>query len=215
MPIKLQMSLDQGRKPEYPEEDPEARGEHANSTHTSRKRESNPQPWRLRPCGLTDEGLVALTSALNSNPSHLRKLDLSVNPLRDSGVEHLCALLSNSQFRLKTLDLSDCSIKKKRRDKLISALCSNPSHLRELNLSGNKIKDTGVKLLCRLLEHSQCKLEKLNLYWCNITDVTALADTLAQTQALSFLKVLDLRHNKIKEHKLLREVLKRSNCELM
>ncbi|KAK3559525.1 hypothetical protein QTP86_013704 [Hemibagrus guttatus] len=36
MPINLQcMSLDWGRKPEYPEETPEARGEHANSTHTA------------------------------------------------------------------------------------------------------------------------------------------------------------------------------------
>ncbi|KAK3524164.1 hypothetical protein QTP70_018211 [Hemibagrus guttatus] len=36
MPINLQcMSLDWGRKPEYPKETPEAWGEHANSTHTS------------------------------------------------------------------------------------------------------------------------------------------------------------------------------------
>ncbi|KAK3548987.1 hypothetical protein QTP70_024814, partial [Hemibagrus guttatus] len=36
MPINLQcISLDWGRKPEYPEETPEARGEHANSTHTA------------------------------------------------------------------------------------------------------------------------------------------------------------------------------------
>ncbi|KAA0711831.1 Protein NLRC3 [Triplophysa tibetana] len=116
---------------------------------------------KLRACGLTDEGLVTLTSALNSNPSHLRKLDLSLNPLRDSGVEHLCALLSNSQFRLETLDLYRCRIRKTQLDKMISALCSNPSHLRELNLNGNKIEDTGVKNLCRLFEHSQCKLEKL------------------------------------------------------
>ncbi|KAK3533408.1 hypothetical protein QTP70_019484, partial [Hemibagrus guttatus] len=35
MPINLQcMSLDWARKPEYPEETPEAWGEHANSTHT-------------------------------------------------------------------------------------------------------------------------------------------------------------------------------------
>ncbi|KAK3537881.1 hypothetical protein QTP70_022161 [Hemibagrus guttatus] len=34
-PINLpHMSLDLGRKPEYPKETPEARGEHANSTHT-------------------------------------------------------------------------------------------------------------------------------------------------------------------------------------
>ncbi|KAK3542057.1 hypothetical protein QTP86_011358 [Hemibagrus guttatus] len=36
MPINLPyMTLDWGRKPEYPEETPEARGEHANSTHTA------------------------------------------------------------------------------------------------------------------------------------------------------------------------------------
>ncbi|KAK3549224.1 hypothetical protein QTP70_034222 [Hemibagrus guttatus] len=36
MPINLPcMSLDWGRKPEYPEETPEAQGEHANSTHTA------------------------------------------------------------------------------------------------------------------------------------------------------------------------------------
>ncbi|KAK3567325.1 hypothetical protein QTP86_019614 [Hemibagrus guttatus] len=36
MPINLPcMSLDWGRKLEYPEETPEARGEHANSTHTA------------------------------------------------------------------------------------------------------------------------------------------------------------------------------------
>ncbi|KAK3568936.1 hypothetical protein QTP86_020637 [Hemibagrus guttatus] len=36
MPINLQrMSLDWGKKPEYPEETPEAWGEHANSTHTA------------------------------------------------------------------------------------------------------------------------------------------------------------------------------------
>ncbi|KAK3551842.1 hypothetical protein QTP70_029410, partial [Hemibagrus guttatus] len=38
IPINLQcMSLDQGRKPEYLEETPKARGEHANSTHTHGK----------------------------------------------------------------------------------------------------------------------------------------------------------------------------------
>ncbi|KAK3539121.1 hypothetical protein QTP86_025059 [Hemibagrus guttatus] len=54
MPINLPcMSLDWRRKPEYPEETPEARGEHANSTHTWRRRESNPQPWRCEANVLT------------------------------------------------------------------------------------------------------------------------------------------------------------------
>ncbi|KAF4074037.1 hypothetical protein AMELA_G00250060 [Ameiurus melas] len=38
------MSLDWRRKPEYPEETPAARGEHANSAHTEPWWESNPGP---------------------------------------------------------------------------------------------------------------------------------------------------------------------------
>ncbi|XP_053489568.1 dyslexia-associated protein KIAA0319-like [Ictalurus furcatus] len=44
MPISLPcMSLDWGMKPEYLEETPTARGEHANSAHTGPRREYNPQ----------------------------------------------------------------------------------------------------------------------------------------------------------------------------
>ncbi|KAK3563588.1 hypothetical protein QTP86_031457 [Hemibagrus guttatus] len=54
MPINLPcMSLDWGRKPEYPERTPEAWGEHANSTHTWRRWGSNPQPWRCEANVLT------------------------------------------------------------------------------------------------------------------------------------------------------------------
>ncbi|KAK3546057.1 hypothetical protein QTP70_019980, partial [Hemibagrus guttatus] len=45
MPINLpRVSLDWGRKLEYPEETPEAQGEHANSTHGG-GRNRTPQPW--------------------------------------------------------------------------------------------------------------------------------------------------------------------------
>lgn len=39
-------SLDWGRKPEYPEETPEAQGDHANSTKQGRGRNQTPKPWR-------------------------------------------------------------------------------------------------------------------------------------------------------------------------
>ncbi|KAF4081126.1 hypothetical protein AMELA_G00157870 [Ameiurus melas] len=46
-PINLPcMTLYWGRKPEYPEETPAARGDHANSAHTWPRRESNPGPVR-------------------------------------------------------------------------------------------------------------------------------------------------------------------------
>ncbi|KAG1925634.1 NACHT, LRR and PYD domains-containing protein [Pimephales promelas] len=60
---------------------------------------------RLRYCYMTDEGCSDVTSALKSNPSHLRELDLSVNNLGDSGVKNLSDLLMNPQFKLEKLQL--------------------------------------------------------------------------------------------------------------
>jgi len=54
-------------------------------------------------CGVTDEGCAALASALRSNPSHLRKLDLSKNNLGDSGVKLLSAILENPLCKLEEL----------------------------------------------------------------------------------------------------------------
>ncbi|KAK3544078.1 hypothetical protein QTP86_001147 [Hemibagrus guttatus] len=61
--------------------------------------------WRalLCDCGVSDEGCAALTSALRSNPSHLRDLDLSYNNLGDSGVKSLSAVLENPHCKLETL----------------------------------------------------------------------------------------------------------------
>ncbi|KAG1924956.1 NACHT, LRR and PYD domains-containing protein 12-like [Pimephales promelas] len=47
---------------------------------------------QLSYCGVTDEGCAALTSALRSNPSHLRQLSLTGNKLIDSGVKLLSDL---------------------------------------------------------------------------------------------------------------------------
>ncbi len=54
---------------------------------------------------MTDEGCSAVTSALKSNPSHLRELDLSDNKLGDSGFENLSDLLKNPQCKLEILEL--------------------------------------------------------------------------------------------------------------
>ncbi|CAM4548334.1 unnamed protein product [Leuciscus chuanchicus] len=57
----------------------------------------------LRDCGVTDEGCAALSSALRSNPSHLRKLYLYNNKLGDSGVKLLKDLKDDPHYKLKTL----------------------------------------------------------------------------------------------------------------
>ncbi|CAM4548227.1 unnamed protein product [Leuciscus chuanchicus] len=54
-------------------------------------------------CGVTDEGCAALASALRSNPSHLRELDLSENKLGDSGVKLLKDLKDDPRYKLEIL----------------------------------------------------------------------------------------------------------------
>ncbi|XP_050956910.1 ribonuclease inhibitor-like [Labeo rohita] len=124
----------------------------------SRKSRSVPL---LRRCSIGEEGCAALISALRSNPSHLRELDLSYNKPGDSGVNLISALLEDPHCKLEKLVLWRCSIGEEGCAALISALRSNPSHLRELNLSYNKPGDSGVNLISALLQDPHCKLEKL------------------------------------------------------
>jgi len=57
----------------------------------------------LSKCGITDEGCVALASALRSNPEHLRELNLSGNKLGKSGVKKLSVLKDDAHYKLKEL----------------------------------------------------------------------------------------------------------------
>ncbi|XP_020325201.2 NLR family CARD domain-containing protein 3 [Oncorhynchus kisutch] len=117
----------------------------------------------LSGCLVTEEGCVSLVSALRSNPSHLRELDLSNNDLKDSGVKLLSDGLGNPHCKLETLRLSGCLVTEEGCASLVSALRSNPSHLRELDLSYNHPGDSGVRLLSAGLEDPHCRLEKLNV----------------------------------------------------
>uniref|UniRef100_A0A8C7JME8 Uncharacterized protein n=1 Tax=Oncorhynchus kisutch TaxID=8019 RepID=A0A8C7JME8_ONCKI len=117
----------------------------------------------LSGCGVTEKGCASLVSALESNPSHLRELDLGNNDLKDSGVKLLSAGLGNPHCKLETLRLSRCLVTEEGCASLVSALRSNPSHLRELDLSYNHPGDSGVRLLSAGLEDPHCRLEKLNV----------------------------------------------------
>uniref|UniRef100_A0A672KM29 Uncharacterized protein n=1 Tax=Sinocyclocheilus grahami TaxID=75366 RepID=A0A672KM29_SINGR len=63
---------------------------------------------QLNYCSVTDEGCAALASALRSNPSHLRQLDLSGNKLGKSGVKLLSDLKDDPHSKLQTLYYCEC-----------------------------------------------------------------------------------------------------------
>ncbi|XP_067220802.1 NACHT, LRR and PYD domains-containing protein 12-like [Chanodichthys erythropterus] len=150
----------------------------------------------LKYCGVVDEGCAVLTSALRSNPSNLRELDLTWNHLGDSGVTLLSAGLEDPHCKLQKLKLEHCAITDEGCAALASALRSNPSHLGELDLSWNELK-VPVNLFCVALEDPDCKLEKLRLSYCGVTDEGCAALTSALRSNPSHLRELDLTGNKI------------------
>ncbi|XP_048866525.1 uncharacterized protein LOC125739964 [Brienomyrus brachyistius] len=170
----------------------------------------------LDSCRLTEKCCEVLASALRSNSSQLRELDLSDNDLQDSGVELLSAGLGDSHCKLEILRLSGCRVTEEGCSSLASALRSNPSHLRELDLSYNHPGDSRVKLLSAVLEDPSCKLEILSLINCRLTEKCCEVLASALRSNSSQLRDLDLSDNDLQDSgvKLLSAGLGDSHCKL-
>ncbi|XP_029949335.1 uncharacterized protein LOC115389900 isoform X3 [Salarias fasciatus] len=125
---------------------------------------------RLVDCDLRWDSCVYLSSAIMSNPSHLKELDLSVNQLEDVGMKHLCRGLMKKNCMLERLKLTSCHLSGKGCTYLKPLLMSKHCHLQNLDLSCNSLKDDGIKELSVGLSSPNCRLSSLSLTHCEVSD---------------------------------------------
>ncbi|XP_041670416.1 NACHT, LRR and PYD domains-containing protein 12-like [Cheilinus undulatus] len=191
-----------------------------NTTHEGRLRlipaVRNCRKAKLSNSALLEAHCAVVASALKTNPSHLRELELQDMTLQDPGVELLHAGLESPNCRLEALRFIRCYLSESSCSSLASALKSNPSHLRELALVNSKLQDSGMELLCVFLQSSHCKLESLRLNCCRLTENSCSSLASSLTSIASHMRELDLSDNKLQDSgvELLCGFLQNQNCRL-
>ncbi|XP_032411853.1 NACHT, LRR and PYD domains-containing protein 14 isoform X2 [Xiphophorus hellerii] len=151
---------------------------------------------RLSNCSLTELSWASLASALKSNPSHLTELTLSNNILKDAGVQDLCDFLQSTGCKVQKLILEECSSSEISCASLALALEANPFHLTELDLSGNDLEVDGTKEICGFLRTPSCKIKRLGLTDCSLTETSCACLASALKSNPSHLTKLGLSSNK-------------------
>ncbi|XP_053469878.1 uncharacterized protein LOC128601031 [Ictalurus furcatus] len=163
---------------------------------------------RLSPAQWSALVFVLLNSEEELDEFDLRKYDTS-----DECFLRLLPVVKASRKAV----LRQCNLTEESCRGLFSVLNSNSSNLSEINLSHNNLQDSGMKLLSAGLKNPYCKLEKLWVCDCNITDegCAALSSAL-RSNSSSNLTELNLYDNKTGESgmKLLNDLLEDRHCKL-
>ena len=123
-------------------------------------------------CSLTEKSMHSLGKALYHEHCKLSKMNLSYNAIGDEGVNILFNdAIRRVQCELTYLNLNGCSLTTNCILALCKALQDEHCTLRFLLLAGNAIGDEGVRMMCTdALRREQCKLTKLELMKCSLTD---------------------------------------------
>ncbi|XP_067307353.1 NLR family CARD domain-containing protein 3-like isoform X2 [Pseudorasbora parva] len=179
--------------------------------------QTNLEPGRIKEAKLSSSQWSAVVFVLLTSKTKLDEFDMnkfveSNNETKKLEVfKKLLPVIKES----RSVRLSYCGVTGEGCAALASSLRSNPSHLRELNLSWNKLGDSGVSMLSAVLKDPHCKLEKLELRNCGVTDEGCAALASALRLNPSHLRELDLSWNKLGDSvKLLCAALEDPHCKL-
>ena len=152
---------------------------------------------------------------------HLTYLNFRGNDIADEGLTELCRTLTKQKLlKLTELVLSGCSLTNECVPALCELLTNECCNLIDLTLEGNPgIEDEGLHILCKdALTKEHCKLERLDLQGCSLTDecIPDLGKTLQDEHCkLTWLK---LSENKITDkglHMLCELALTKEHCKLV
>ena len=128
----------------------------------------------LAVCKISSRKLSIFCEVLdNKLCPELTYLDLGFNNIADEGLKKLCkTIIKQKLLKLTKLYLGNCSLTNECVPALCELLRNECCNLIDLTLRHNPgINDEGLRILCeQALTNEHCKLERLNLRYCSLTD---------------------------------------------